>query len=207
MRNSADELSGAMLAAMNAALDDLRAQVSSATDGAVDPAALADRLREVQDEALRSMDLISNALGDAVARVAQRTGMRGDTGSQSLESLMTELRGNLNAARPAGTDPVDLQGVGEAADGRLCALAVPGGRVISLDIAQRAMRMASQDLAEGVRAAVNTALDDLEAKAREQVSFAGIDPEKIFAVQEMSLQHMTAYTRSLRDLMSSIQEP
>jgi hypothetical protein len=78
---------------------------------------------------------------------------------------------------------------------------------MTLDLGPRTMRMASQDLAEGVRDAVNAALDDLEAQAREQVGFAGIDPEKIFAVQKMSLQHMTAYTRSLRDLMSSIQEP
>jgi DNA-binding protein YbaB len=207
MRNSADELRGPLLAAVNAALDGLRAQAPSAADGAIDPEALAERLREVRDQSMRSMEMISNALGDAVARVSQRTGMTGGTGSQGLEFLLDELRDNLDAARFSGTDQADLQGEGLAADGRVHAVTVPGGRVMTLDLGPRTMRMASQDLAEGVRDAVNAALDDLEAKAREQVGFAGIDPEKIFAVQKMSLQHMTAYTRSLRDLMSSIQEP
>jgi hypothetical protein len=73
MRLSEAELGEQIAVAVNAALEDLRAQVGTADSEPVpDPAALADTLREVQEEGLRQMTLITRAIGDATARIQSR---------------------------------------------------------------------------------------------------------------------------------------
>ena len=68
MRSSPGELGAHIAAAANAALDDLRAQAESADAGpVVDPAALVQSLREVQDQGMRQLALINQAVGEALA--------------------------------------------------------------------------------------------------------------------------------------------
>ncbi|WP_422737464.1 YbaB/EbfC family nucleoid-associated protein [Micromonospora sp. WMMD729] len=54
-----------------------------------------------------------------------------------------------------------LQGVGEASDGLVRVVALPGGHIESVWIDPRMMRSASESLAEEIRTATNAALADL----------------------------------------------
>lgn len=73
MRSSEVELGEQLAAAVNAALEDLRAQASAAEPEPVpDPAALAETLRAVQEEGLQQMAVITRAVNDATARIQSR---------------------------------------------------------------------------------------------------------------------------------------
>ncbi|MGN9776405.1 YbaB/EbfC family nucleoid-associated protein [Micromonospora sp. H33] len=72
LRMGADLLGEQLVQAMNAALDDLRHQ--AATDAqapAVDPEQLGRTLDELQNESVRSMSAMTEALADAVRRIQQ----------------------------------------------------------------------------------------------------------------------------------------
>jgi hypothetical protein len=71
----------------------------------------------------------------------------------------------LGAAPTPDGEPVEGEGEGSAADGQVVARAVLPGRIGGLTLDPRAMRLASQDLAEAVVSAVNAALADLRDKA------------------------------------------
>jgi DNA-binding protein YbaB len=73
LRMGAELLGEQITLAMNAALDDLREQTarSGAEAPDVDPAALGQTLGELQNESVRSMSAITEALGDAVRRIQQ----------------------------------------------------------------------------------------------------------------------------------------
>ncbi|TMQ94240.1 YbaB/EbfC family DNA-binding protein [Actinomadura soli] len=69
MRQSPEELAAHIAAAANAALDDLRAQTESTdTEPTVDPAALVQTLRNVQEQGMRQMALINQSIGEALAK-------------------------------------------------------------------------------------------------------------------------------------------
>jgi len=205
MRLPGAELAEHVTAASNAALDDLRAKAPTAEDAAIDPAALARGVRAAQDEGLRTMDMITQGLAAAMAQVRQRAQVSGDPSAEGGEFLLNQVQQTLNSVR-GPVDAEDVRGTGEAADGQVHATALAGARIDSIDIAAKAMRRASQELAEHIVAAVNAALDDVQARSS---GFAVADPaelkEQLRATQDMSLSHMRAYTQSLQNLMSSIQ--
>jgi DNA-binding protein YbaB len=203
MRGRAEELAAHILSAVNAAFADLRARSPSVAP--VDVAVLVRTLSEVQGEGLRSLAAITRALSDAVEQLRERTGMTGDVGTKGLESLVEQTQGTVDALRGDAQDAPDVVGRGEGADGSVVAVVPPGGRVESLEIDQRAMRMASAELAEQVVVAVNAALEDLRARSREQMGALRVDAERLTALRDQSTEQMTAYARSLNALISSIQ--
>jgi len=70
MRLSSQELGEQLVIAINAALDELRARTPTATDEpSVDPAALQRSLEQLQDQGVRQMEMIRNAIGDTLARL------------------------------------------------------------------------------------------------------------------------------------------
>ncbi|MFG1654416.1 YbaB/EbfC family nucleoid-associated protein [Micromonospora sp. NPDC049275] len=70
LRMGAEMLGEQITLAVNAALDDLRLQAGEAADApAVDPVALGRQLDELQNESVRSMAAMSDALTDAVRRI------------------------------------------------------------------------------------------------------------------------------------------
>jgi DNA-binding protein YbaB len=71
MRMASAELAEHVVTAVNQALDGPAAPAPEAQAPAVDPAALAEQVREVQDQAMRQMSLILQGIRDAVAQ-AQR---------------------------------------------------------------------------------------------------------------------------------------
>jgi hypothetical protein len=209
LRLAPEELGELVRDAVNAALDDLRGKSSPAA-AVPDLAALAETLREVQNEGLRQMTVISEGIAGAMAQIRERTRISGDPSHQGLEHLLSLTQRNLDDVVAATGNAEDLRGEGEAARGQIRAVAVVG-RVESVTIERQAMRMASHDLAEQLRAAVNAALDDLRSSARDQAPAFGVNTEELTEqvrqVQDMSLAHMRTYTRALRDIMSSIEGP
>jgi DNA-binding protein YbaB len=208
-RLSGEKLSELTLTAVNAALLDLRTQAPSASDS-IDLRGMFTLVQEVQNEGLRTMSMFTRGLSDAVAQVQERTGKHGDSGPHGLEQLLDQVQhclGPVQQFRTEDAGPVEVRGQGQNASGLIRSVVDPGGRVISLEIPDRAMRMASEELAEHVLAAVNSALDDLKDQSREQAGFAAIDPRRIQELQEMSRQQMATYLRSLRDLVTRVQEP
>ena len=227
MRLSGEQLALYVAAAVDMALEEARAQPAPATDvPPVDPTVLAARLSEVQEEGLRSMQMITQALGEAVTVLRERTGMNGDVGPQGLPELLEQTHRTVEQmTRPAGEDggPAedgavdhadvaaatakddDVTGKGEAADGLVHVVAAaPDGRMTTLEIGDQAMGMPSHELAAQVILAINAALADLRAKLREQAGISLVDPERLTALREASTQQMTAYARSLRDLVAGI---
>lgn len=71
MRMSSEELAAELITAVNAALRDLRSQ-TRASDVAIDPAVLAERLKEAQDQGLRQMVLFTQSLDDLMTRIGNR---------------------------------------------------------------------------------------------------------------------------------------
>lgn len=222
MRLPARDLAAPVTEAVNLALDDMRAR-SAAADADIEPApstdpdVLADRLRDVHAQGVRTMDMITQGLSDAIARIQQRTYMSGDPGPLGLEPLLDQTARALDSFRApdkAERSETAAGGVrGEASDpaGQVHAVAGSGGRIESLWIDEQAGRSGSYALAERTVAAVNAALTDLAAKQAESAAAsaanAGRLAERLQEVQDMSLQQMRAYTGALRGMMSSIQGP
>ncbi|MCO6011602.1 YbaB/EbfC family nucleoid-associated protein [Actinoallomurus purpureus] len=203
MGSPAEELASDILTAVNAAFDDLRAHLPTAE--AIDPAVLAARLGEFQEQALLSMSKITEAISGAMEKLRDRTTIHGDPSPKGLEHLLEETRNLVDAVAGSAKDTPQVEGEGSAADGRIRVVAPPGGRLTSLEIDRRALRMASEELAAHVVTAVNAALDDLEAKSREQSEAPRVDRRRLQALRETSTEQMASYTRALRDLMAGIE--
>lgn len=213
MRLPAEQLAPQVLTAVNAALDDLRAK-SPATDAgpAVDPAALAARLGEVANEGLTRMASISQGLADAMTQISRDTQISGSPGDHGMEDLLAQARRSVAAVSvPAapGAEAAEIRGEGTDAEGQIRAVAGLGDRIETLHIDPKAMRAASFELGERVVTAVNAALDAVRAEARELAGAAGQADfaAQLQAVQDLSLQHMRAYTQALAGLMASIGGP
>lgn len=152
------------------------------------------------------MGAITQAITGAMEQLRASTGVHGDPGPRGLEHVLEQTRGVVDAVRGADeNDQEETHGTGRAADGRVRVDVAPGGPVTSLEIDHRAMRAGSRALAGHVAEAVNTALDDLQTRSYERRRAARVAPETLHALREASTEQMAAYTRALRDLMSSIE--
>ncbi|GAA4099656.1 MULTISPECIES: YbaB/EbfC family nucleoid-associated protein [Actinomadura] len=134
-----------------------------------------------------------------------------------LERMLTEARKTLESMRQGDTAPRPaksakaadgdtLEGVGEAADGRIKVTAEAGGRVKSVDLDQKAMRMSPQELGEQLVVAVNAALEDLRAKAATAgAAQREADPgEQAEDIQNQSLRQMELITQAINDTLAKI---
>jgi hypothetical protein len=192
--------------AVNAALTDLNGKLAA---DAPDLAAISEALREVQNEGLRQMAIITDGIAGAMAQIRQRTRISGDPSPQGLEHLLNLTQQNLDDAVAASGEAEELRGEGEGARGRIRVVAVIG-RVESVTIEPQVMRMASHELAEQLKTALNAALDDLRSSGGRR-SAGGVNTKELSArareLQDMSLAQLRTYTRALRDIMGSIEGP
>jgi hypothetical protein len=209
LRLPPEEFGGLVRDAVNAALADLRGKFSAA-DAPPDLAALSQTMREVRNEGLRQLEIMSQGIAEAMARIRERTHIDGDPSPHGMEHLLDLAQRNLDDAPEARGEPADVRGEGTAARGQVRAVAVVG-RVEWVTVERQAMRMASYELAEQLRTAVNAALEDLRAGARDQAAPGRVDQEeltrRVREVQDMSIEQMRTYTRALRDIMGSIGGP
>jgi DNA-binding protein YbaB len=75
LRQGSEALGEFLVSALNEALADLAAkETADAPDSAGDPDVLAERLRQLQDESMRNMDLITQSVADVLSRLRQGRG-------------------------------------------------------------------------------------------------------------------------------------
>jgi DNA-binding protein YbaB len=174
-------------------------------DGRPDLDGLTDMLDAARAEALATIRAISSSIQDAISRIGPRSGMHGESGSLGLELLLGET---LNILR-AGT--VD-QPYAEATDPHEQVLVTigPSRRLVTVRITPAAMRLSSAALAERLVAAINAALDatpvrpaEVQAQSRATAELS----QRVRRIQDQSLEHMRAYTRSLTAIMYTVGEP
>jgi DNA-binding protein YbaB len=117
-----------------------------------------------------------------------------DDAPEELAKARREIRDFLAARAEGG----EREGRGEAADGMIRVVAV-GGRLSQVEIDPRAMRMASQALAEEFTKAANTALSDLQAGYATGAPNVNLD-----ALASQMEQFQQASERDIRRLNESI---
>ncbi|MFI0450848.1 YbaB/EbfC family nucleoid-associated protein [Actinomadura sp. 6N118] len=149
-----------------------------------------------------------------------------DFSGADLDRMLTDARKTLesmrkgdSAGQPAATPRTSdsgtparggepIEGVGLAADGRVRATVVAGGRLKSVDMDPRAMRLASAELGEQIVVAVNAALDDLRTKAAAAPTDEVVDTaalgKQVEEIQNQSLRQMELITQALNDTISKI---
>jgi hypothetical protein len=130
--------------------------------------------------------------------------------SSGLDRLLGQTMQALDQLRgtPAGEDVESepLEGIGEAADGLIRAVAVSGGQLAALYLDPGVTRMSPGTLAEEIVAAVNAAMADLQ----EQVAGAFGAPDldalagQLKEVQEESTRQMSSFLDALTDAQARI---
>jgi DNA-binding protein YbaB len=217
MRLGSGPLAGQIMAAANAALDDLRAQIPApAAQAEVDLAAVAWQLPAVRDQATRELSQIVSAIQAALADLRRHAQVDGrievpDAAQlfEGLERILGQMSGGHRAE--AGADPADeeIPGLGQAgAGGLVWAVAVAAGRVVSLTISPRAIQEGSRHLAGYVVTAVNGALEEAGQLRQVRGPITPVDNDmlrkQLAELREASLQQMQAFSSSLSSLLGTI---
>ncbi|BCB76246.1 hypothetical protein GCM10022251_25500 [Phytohabitans flavus] len=193
MRQDGATLGRHVREAANAALD----AAPAGTSAGADPAAIVDRLTEVRDQAARGMERVTRSMDEAMARIAEQTGIQGDPGPYGLEQLLDETIRDVAELFAPGppAEPPAVDGV---------SVDVHGGRLGRVDIDPSAMRLPSVDLAERIAAAANGALSTgSPPSAVDPGTFA----RRVRRMQDQSLEHMRVYSASLAAIMASPHGP
>ena len=202
LRMDTGELAGQVQTALNAALDDMRANAWAAPAAAANPGIgageLTKRLTEVRDQATRQLYQLTSALQDVLAKIGQDATVSGAVAVPDVEELFQETlltlasvpagrdgAGSASAGGAAGApyrgetpppDEAESRGEGEAGPGGLVrAVAGPGGRVESLTIEPAAVRKGSHEVARYVAVAANAALAGYARTQRELYAAAAAD--------------------------------
>jgi DNA-binding protein YbaB len=134
-----------------------------------------------------------------------------DLGLAGFERLIADTRRALQEMRAGPTEAADapeIRGAGVAADGQVRVTARTGGRLESVQLDPRALRLGSQALGEQILLAVNAALDDLQAQAGTQARAPAADPapltERMRELQEASVRQMYVFSQSITDAVERI---
>jgi DNA-binding protein YbaB len=127
--------------------------------------------------------------------------------TDDLDKLLGDTAKAAAALRPSTAPETDTRAEGHDPDRLIKAVVAAGGRIESVEIGPRALRLGSHEIAERAMAAINDALDQLAKDAVEHPSPSAEAiaelTKKLRQTQDMSLQQLRAYTRSLQDLMNS----
>ncbi|MEW9551352.1 YbaB/EbfC family nucleoid-associated protein [Nonomuraea sp. NPDC050783] len=110
----------------------------------------------------------------------------GDISPEALERVARETDEALRRLTDMQQRLGSVRGTGTAADGQIVVGADSTGRIDSIKLNPRVMRLASQDLAEHLLRAVNAAQDDCNRQAQALIAEAGV----ITSVDEAALQSM-----------------
>lgn len=135
-------------------------------------------------------------------------------GGLGVDSLLEDTRRALEQMRPAAgaaaEQATEGRGTGEAAEGQVRATAMVGGRLESLQVDPRAMRLGSQALGEQIVIAVNAALDDLREQVGDTPVPGAADPaalaEQMRDLQQRSAHQMEMLSQGVTAAMARIRE-
>ncbi|MEU5881169.1 hypothetical protein [Spirillospora sp. NPDC047279] len=135
--------------------------------------------------------------------------MSHERASDDLDALLSRTIASVVSATPSGPrEEVPTRAEGHDPEGLVRAVVSTGGRVETVEFGQRAWRLGSQEIAERAKAAINAALDELEAAGTAAAAAGnaagGADLlTQMRDAQDMSLRQLRDYTQSLQALMNS----
>jgi DNA-binding protein YbaB len=99
----------------------------------------------------------------------------GGIGPEDLERVAREAEQTLRNLAGVQERLGAVRGTGTAAGGHIVVGADSSGRIDSIDLNPRVMRMPSQELAEELLRAVNAAQDDCVRQTRDLIAGTGVD--------------------------------
>jgi DNA-binding protein YbaB len=133
-------------------------------------------------------------------------------GVGDIDRLLQDTRRALSelGAPQAGQDAnAEMRGTGTAADDQVRASVAIGGRLETLSVNPRLMRLGSEALCEQIVVAVNAAMDDLLTKvaesAREQPSPADLG-QQLEEIRTESVRRMEMFSQGVADAVSQIMQ-
>jgi DNA-binding protein YbaB len=138
--------------------------------------------------------------------------VEGGLAGDGFERLIEDTRKALEAMRTGGGAPAKepaepVRGEGSAADGRVTARVVAGGRLEELTVDPRLMRSGSEELCAQIVVAVNAAMDDLRARTSEEDP-AAMDPAALAGLlenlQAESARQMSRFTQGVAETVAKI---
>ena len=143
--------------------------------------------------------------------------MASDLGAVGFDRLLEDTRRSLRQMRapvPAqgAEQAAPATGTGAAADGQIEATVRSGGRLESLRMDPKALRMGSQALCEQLVLAVNAALDDLHAKAPDPAAQGTVDvdtaalADRIGELQGQAVRQMSMFAQGITDALARIEQ-
>jgi len=121
--------------------------------------------------------------------------------SEDFDGALTRAREALHSlANTTGSgDDEPARGLGEGADG-LIRVVAEGGRLCSVEIDPRAMRLPAEDLAGEFREAANAALAAL-ASTVPTISDPAALAKQLEELQDYSVRQMASYTQSVNEVL------
>ncbi|MCK2212587.1 YbaB/EbfC family nucleoid-associated protein [Actinomadura sp. ATCC 31491] len=127
----------------------------------------------------------------------------GDIGPEDLERVARETETALRRLADVQSRLGDVRGTGTAADGMIVVGADSTGRVDSIKLNPRVMRLGSQELADHLLRAVTAAQDDCARQAQALIAEAGVaapvDEAAIQAMERRLMQTHEAFVKELGD--------
>ena len=120
-------------------------------------------------------------------------------GSEEFARMLNEtLQAVGKVSQAGGEEGAETTHVGEAAEGRVRATVTAGGRLESLYLDPRMMRLGSEELGEHVVTAVNAAFDALRAQA---LPTAGVDltglAEQVRELRDTAVPRMESFLQAM----------
>jgi DNA-binding protein YbaB len=130
-----------------------------------------------------------------------------------FEQRLREARDSLGSRTgpsDGGRAEPTLRGEGEAADGRVLAIALTGGQIDSVTLDPRVMRMDPTEFAEVLALALNAALDSVRVQASaEQIDMVpdpGVLMERLREMQNAGLRQLDMMNRGINEALSGIRD-
>lgn len=197
--------------AVNAALAQALIDAPAAGDPGPDLNALSQQLGEFASQGEQAMRGIQAALEASMAKLAAKTGIRGDASPQYVDYLFQDAMDVVNSARISlSADPVPVS-TGEGRDETEEVFAtVTNGRLTAIEVTPFAVQLSPAELGQAVLEAVNEALDEWEQEAA-AAPRAALDVEALRKISdraekvgEQGMQHLRAYTTSMTSIMRNI---
>lgn len=126
-----------------------------------------------------------------------------------FERVVAQARKTLESMRRGGPaeEGEPVEGVGEAAEGRVKVTAVSGGRLTNVEINPRAMRLSSEELGGHLTAAANAALKDLRGKLADAAGDV-VDPgalaERVDQIQAEGLRQLGEFNAAINEVLGKV---
>lgn len=197
--------------AINPALAQSLIDTPADGDPGPDLVALGEQLAEFARQGGQALRRIQDALDASIAKLADKTGIRGDASPQYVDFLFQDALDVVSSTQAVlSADPAPpVNGEGRDQSHEVF-VTVTSGEVTALVLTVVALQFSPAELGQAVLQAVNAALNDWERQAA-TAERAALDvealrkvSERADKVREQSMQHLRTYTTNLTSIMRNI---